>query len=162
MRLADFSDYAESAAAAGAADYIIRGRVQLSDEMNILYADVYAAQGGAKLLGVRHPFRESGLKDIWDACQEAAAVIIENIFPAQAFGRVPRLAAKGSGFFRLGRFIGWDSLGRYVLPRGMHEIQTGSYLAPDNNSEVFHVLLDTEDRLFLNREGEYVWNLLKK
>jgi hypothetical protein len=162
MRPADFSDYAEGAVSAGAADYIIRGRVQLSDEMNILYADVYAAGSGARLLRVRHPFRQSSLKDIWDACQEVSAVIIENIFPAQAFGRVPRLALEGSGFFYRGMFIGWDSVENYRLPRGMHEIQAGSYLRRGENSKVFYVLLDAQNRMFLDREGEYVWNLLKK
>jgi hypothetical protein len=172
MRLADFSDYADtSRAGAGDADYIVRGRVQLSDEVNILYADVYAPGGGAKILGVRHPFQGSSLQIVWEACREAAALIIENLFPGSAFGGVPPLSAEGRGFFHNAMLIGRDRLARYLLPRGMHEIRLGSYLRQDGEpsggeqepaAEVFYVLLDTENRIFRGRQGEYVWNLLKK
>jgi hypothetical protein len=162
MRLADFSDYAgDRNISLSQADYIIRGRVQLSDEMNVLYADVYAPGGGAKIAGIRHPFKEPGFKNIWDACQEAAALITGRLFPPESFGVVPPLEARDQGFFAGNMFIGWDRVPRYVLPRGMHEIATGSYLR-QTEDEVFYVLLDTENRVFTGREGKYVWNLLKK
>jgi hypothetical protein len=80
-------------------------------------------------------------------------------------------------------FIGWDSVENLVLPKGMHEIQTGSYfrantmmksyeypvISTTENVEqkipsvkTFYVLLDTIDRVFMDREGEYVWNFLNK
>jgi hypothetical protein len=170
MRLADFSDYARAEEAGREnADYLVRGRLQLSEEVNILYADVYAAGGGAKIFSVRHPFQGSGLKTVWEACREAASRIIEHLFPAQAFGRVPPLAAEGRGFFHNSMLIGQDSLEHYLLPRGMHEIRVGSYLREatagkeeQTGAEVFYVLLDTESKIFRGRQGEYVWNLLKK
>ncbi|MCL1818870.1 MAG: hypothetical protein FWG35_08050, partial [Spirochaetaceae bacterium] len=171
MPLADFADYAEAKALSAEADYLVRGRVQLSEEMNVLFVEVFAAGTGTRLLGLRHPFRESGLAAVWEACREAAFLIIENLFPAAAFGQTPPLAAEGRGFFRNSMLIGRDRLERYLLPRGMHEIRLGSYLRQDeppgegedkSSPRVFYVLLDTENRIFRDREGEYVWNLLRK
>ena len=173
MRLAELSGYAGTSAGT-AADYLLRGRVQLSAEMNILYADLYAASGGQRLASLRHPFKGSGLKAVWDACREVSALIIESIFPAGAFGQVPPLEAPGRGFFCNNMLVGRDSLERCFLPRGMYEIRTGSYLRQDDDvsagradgeerhPRVFYVLLDRETRVFYDREGEYLWNLLRK
>jgi hypothetical protein len=129
--------------------------------MNVLYADVYAPGNGAKIAGVRHPFTDPGFKNIWDACQEAAALIVERLFPPESFGAVPPLEARDQGFFAHNMFIGWDRIRRYILPRGLHEIVTGSYLRR-MEGDPFYVLLDTENKVFTGREGRYVWNLLRK
>jgi hypothetical protein len=165
MRSAGLADYAQSGKAAPSrADYVIRGRVQLSDEMNILYADVTETAGGKPVLGLRHPFRETDFKSIWDACQEAACLILEGLYPPGSLTRVPPLSARGSGFFRDSMLIGWDRLERMVFPKGMYEIKTGSRLrqSAEASAKTFYILLDTENLIFEDREGKYVWNLLQK
>ena len=210
MRFSDFSEYSGTGAiTASHADYIIRGRIQLADEINILYVDVYTTEDNIKIVTVKHPFKDPSLKNIWDACQAAVSLIVENILPSDSYGFVPPLEVPEHGFYYKNMFIGWDNLKHYTLARGMHEITTGSYLRQtedenipleDNASsslsgltamipkpgislpqtpsatekksatkkkessvtKVFYILLDTENRIFTDREGEYVWNLLKK
>ncbi|MDR1624925.1 MAG: hypothetical protein LBT33_00155 [Spirochaetia bacterium] len=162
---AALGDYAEGGKRDPArADYLVRGRVQLSDQMNILYAEVVEASGGGVLLGLRHPFRGTDFRSIWDACQEAARLILEGLHPPGSLVRLPPLAAAGRGFFRDGMLIGWDRLERAVLPKGMYEIRTGSPLRQGGDpwAKTFYVLLDRENLVFEDREGKYVWNLLQK
>jgi hypothetical protein len=165
MRSAGLADYAESGKGNPAtADYLIRGRVQLSDEMNILYADVLETSGRNVLPGVRHPFRGTDFKSIWNACQEAACLILESLYPPGSLVRVPPLSAWGSGFFRDAMLIGWDRLDYMVLPKGMYEIKTGPLVGQGGETpeKTFYILLDTETLVFEDREGKYVWNLLRK
>lgn len=165
MRPADLADYADGGKAGPSrADYLVRGRVQLSDEMNILYADVVETSGDKVLLGVRHPFRGTDFRSIWEACQEAVRLILEGLYPPGSLVRVPLLSAGGRGFFRDAMLIGWDRLDCVVLPKGMYEIKTGSILRQGAEllEKTFYVLLDTENLVFEDREGKYVWNLLQK
>jgi hypothetical protein len=59
-------------------------------------------------------------------------------------------------------FAGWDAMDNLILPKGMHEIHTGSYLKEDADAKTFYILLDTMDQVFTDKEGEYVWNFLNK
>ncbi|MDR2588998.1 MAG: hypothetical protein LBC67_06180 [Spirochaetales bacterium] len=161
MRLADFSSYAGgSGVGAGQADYVLRGRLQLADEINVLYVEVYSP-GGARLAGFRLPFKNPTLKKIWDVCQEGAARVAQSVLPEEKLGRVPPLDVEGGEFFSQGMFTGWDSLPGLVLPRGMRVITavSGEMQAV---RKVFYILLDGEALVFTDREGEYLWNLLKK
>ncbi|MDR1179908.1 MAG: hypothetical protein LBK44_05325, partial [Spirochaetales bacterium] len=91
-------------------------------------------------------------------------LILESLYPPGSLVRVPPLSAGGRGFFRDATLIGWDRLDYMVLPKGMYEIKTGPLLGQSAKSseKTFYILLDTETLVFEDREGKYVWNLLRK
>jgi hypothetical protein len=144
------------------------------------------------------------LKNIWNAYREISVKIIEVLSPVSNYGIVPSLNAPERGLYVNNMFAGWDTIDNFILPKGMHEIHTGSYfragtlmhgferplflvteedepnffeklfkkdkkkeepiivLPKKTGADTFYVLLDTMDRMFADREGEYVWNFLNK
>ncbi|QQO09004.1 hypothetical protein [Breznakiella homolactica] len=191
MRPSDFSGYTNSAGIGSAlADYAIHGRVQLSEELSILYVELREIRNNVLLTSIRYPLREFTMKHLWEAYREISAALVRSVIPAELFGVVPALSAPGRGLYTNNMFIGWDAAENFVLPKGKHEISTGSYYytgvpeqrfgkpAPEERSgsrqqpekdaaeeiqvEAFYIFLDTIDQIFTDREGEYVWNLLNK
>jgi hypothetical protein len=193
MRPADFSDFALSSSYnSSAADYRIEGRVQLSAELSILHVTVRDIRYNTVVISIQYPLHDCSLKNIWNAYREISVKIIEAIYPQASYGMVPNLIAPERAFYVNNMFVGWDEIENFILPKGMHELHTGSYFHPGvlqkgferpeiiigneadeenihKNSSVekssvktFYVLLDTIDRVFMDREGEYVWNFLRK
>jgi hypothetical protein len=192
MRPEDFADFSNSNITSTYGDYIIQGRVQLSDEMCVLYVDLKDVIDATKSIVIRYPLQDVSLKSLWNAYRDISTHIVSYIYTTQSFGIVPELFAQGRGFYANNMFVGWDSLSNFILPKGMHEISTGSYYRaevpdraferpaetttkkkakakknePDTNNqpghETFYVLLDVLDRVYTDRGGEYAWNLLKK
>jgi hypothetical protein len=197
MRPADFSDFAISSAYdISMIDYFIEGSVQLSAELSVLYVIVRDARNNSAAAIIQYPLHDCSLKNIWNAYREISVQIIASIEDESNYGIVPPLKAEERGMFINNMFAGWDDMHHLILPKGMHEIQTGSYtregssltgiehpniddpvlqienteeeneqaapLQKDFGVETFYVLLDTMDRIFTDREGEYVWNFLNK
>jgi hypothetical protein len=190
MRTADFSAFALSSGFNNSvADYRIQGRVQLSSELSVLYVTVIdVTKNNSLVTSIKFPLYDSNLKNIWNAYREISVKIIESIQPSINYGVVPVLTAEERGFYINNMFTGWDVIENVILPKGMHEIHTGSYFRADTlkkefeHSEIadwemrkqigstkkdayvktFYILLDTMNRVFTNREGEYAWNFLNK
>lgn len=195
IRPADFSDFAASAGLdSNVADYIIQGRVQLSAELSVLYVTVRDVKNNSTVITIKYPLHDCSLKNIWNAYREISIKITSAISPSSGFGIVPNLSAPERGMYINNMFVGWDSVDYLVLPKGMHQVYTGSYFRsgssldgferpivqeePDKKGKkkndepppvekepgigTFYVLLDTMERVFTDREGEYVWNFLKK
>ncbi len=203
MRQNDFADFTLSSAYnSSVTDYVINGRVQLSAELSVLHVMVVDVRNNRNLMTVQFPLHEWSLKNIWNAYREISVKIIESINPVSSYGMVPPLSAPLRGMYVNNMFAGWDEIDNLVLPKGMHEIHTGSYIRSGSPLEgferpeivivedilmetenektdiseaekppsfetepkvnTFYILLDTIDRIFTDREGEYVWNFLNK
>jgi hypothetical protein len=160
---------------------VIQGKVQLSAEMCVLYVDLFDSRGANKIMSIKYPLERFSLKEVWDAYRDITTHIVSSVYGAEMYGKVSSLTEKDRGFYLDNMFIGWDTLENFILPKGMHSINTGSYYraeVPDvafENDEkkkkqwqrnpgasTYYVLLDTLDHVFTDREGEYAWNLLKK
>ena len=183
IRLADFAEYSDSDISMSQnADFAIRGRVQLTDQMNVLYVDLYDAKTGTKIASLRSPMKELSLKSAWDAYRTMSVSLIKKMLPQDTWGVASGIVAPKRGFFANGMFVAWESLDNFVLPRGINSVSTGSLKRPidaiiamqkanpkgaEKKPEGkepwrYEVLLDGECRIFADREGEYVRNLLSK
>jgi hypothetical protein len=181
IRPSDFDEYANANIdpATVNADYKIQGRVQLSGNECVLYTDLLDIHNGAKLVSLRYPLPDYSLESMWKAYREISVAITGRIYNQDSYGVVPVLSSPDYGFFANNMFVGWDSLENFVLPRGLHTINTGSfyhvidYAAGGNVKQkntsgkikgphTYYVLLDTMSRVYTDSEGEHIWNLLKK
>lgn len=164
VQASDFTDFSNTAGGvSGYADYVITGKVQLSEHVCVLYVDVTDVRAGVVVVSLQYPLKKFSLKTVWDAYRLLSVPITEKIFDAEKFGVVPGIYASKKGFYRDNTFVGWDSVENMVLPQGMHSINTGTYYARSQSSKKsFFVTLDSFERVYVDREGEYVWNLLKK
>lgn len=191
IRPAEFSDYANATATTTYADYLIQGRVQISEKECVLYVDVQDVPSGRRVVSVKFPMLEYSLGNIWKAYREISCEIVNVIFDKNSFGIVPALSAPNRGFFFNNMFIGWNSVEYFVLAKGFHKISTGTYyraldaeISGDieaiggNNqktttsrltnvqsygmADTYYVLLDTIDRIYTDRDGEHINNLLNK
>ncbi|MDR2900897.1 MAG: hypothetical protein LBV20_05215 [Treponema sp.] len=195
MRPADFSEYANASAInSRLAEYRIEGKIQLSAELSILHVTVRNVTNNREVTNIKFPLYDCSLKNLWNAYREISVKIIESTHPASSYGFVPSISAPDQGLYINNVFAGWDTLDNLLLPKGLHEIHTGSYFRADSmmnrferpaisitedekkqnasnefiqqtdekNVKIFYVLLDTMDRFFVDREGEYVWNFLQK
>ncbi|MBN1616869.1 MAG: hypothetical protein JW875_06105 [Spirochaetales bacterium] len=183
----DFTDIAyTSGISTQNADYIIRGRVQLSDQMCIMYVDLVEAKSGTKVIAIRQPIPNYNLQTLWNTFRKISSYITEKIFTRESFGVVSNISSFGKSFYTKGVFIGWDEVKDYVFPKGVIAIETGSFCKPLDDAKptleeeerqkksknkvdetvpsvrIFYPFYDAEYRLFVDREGEYVWNLLNK
>ncbi len=206
MRPADFSEYARSSGFnASLTDYVVEGRVQFSSELSILYVTVRDIRNNSTAVTIQYPLFDGSFNSIWNAYREISVKIIEAIEDESRYGIVPPLSAPGRGMYINNMFAGWDTIENLVLPKGRHEIDTGSYFRaaspmkgferpeivaeesdeqdiseevleekekidvetivqtpPDISVERFFIFLDTMEKVFTDRNGEYVWNFLNK
>lgn len=191
LRPAEFSDYANATASTTYVDYLIQGKVQISEKECVLYVDVQDVSSGRKVVSIKYPMLEYSLGNIWKAYREISCEIVKVIFDKNSFGIVPALSAPNRGFFFNNMFIGWNSVEYLVLAKGFHKISTGSYYRAldaetsgdieaigGNNqktttsrltsvqsygmADTYFVLLDTVDRIYTDRDGEHINNLLNK
>ena len=163
FRLADFQEFADvKNTSHKTADYIIRGRVQLTEQIGFLYADLIDASRGTKLLAVKHPLKDFSLSSLIDAYREISWLFTQKIFPADSVYLVPVLEESGSAFYCNDRLIGWNTLNYFFLPAGMHTIDSKPYINNSGKMHTYYVLLDAEQHIFTDKEGKYAWNLLQK
>lgn len=183
FRLADFAEYCDVDMTSNPnADYSIRGRVQLTDQMNVLYVDLFDAKTGAKLASLKSPIKDLTLKSAWDAYRAMSVQLAKKILSQDSWGVASGIKSPKRGLFANGMFVGWDSLEDFVLPRGMTSVSSGSLRRPIDailaaqKAKVkdaekkpdgkepwkFEILLDGECSIYADREGEYVRNLLSK
>lgn len=195
MRLSDFSEFADTGdVTLRQADYSVQGKVQLSEQLSVLYVDVKNLRDNTLLVSIQYPLRDCTLKNIWNVYRDISSYLINVIVEEDSFGYVPFLEAEGRAFYANDMFIGWDSLEGQIFQKGLNEIYTGSYYrqgsenfryekeltsdleekfqevksedsideAVDEIIGVYYVFLDTIDQMFTDREGQFLWNLLKK
>ena len=163
FRLADFQEFADvKLSSHSTADYIISGRVQLTEQIGFLYADLIEAPKGKKVLTVKHPLKNFSLPSLIDAYREICWLFAQKIFPADSVYLVPVLNESGNAFYCNDRLIGWNTLNYFFLPVGMHTIDSKPYINRSGKMHTYYVLLDAEQHIFTDREGKYAWNLLQK
>lgn len=178
LRMSDFSGYSETVMnTSNNADYIVNGRIQLTNQICIMYIDFYSAKTGSVVFSVKHPVETFSVDLIWDACRYVSSLFISSIFNENEFDIVSPLELENYSFYLENSYLGHNMLSHFVLPKGMYIINTGTKFKADDpvkkeikpnefvadeNKKTFYVFLDSENHVFTNREGEYVWNLLQK
>lgn len=162
------------------ADYLLKGRVQLTDEINIFYVDFINLQTNTTIRSARFFTSDFSLSGIWKLIHDVLAVFCADTLPKDSFGIIPTITAPSQGFYIDNMFAGWDTLEEFPLARGKHRIRAGTYAAPYpeltgmevssetkksdevNTIQNYFVYVDTRTWLFKGKDGEYVWNLLEK
>jgi hypothetical protein len=164
------------------ADYMIKGRIQLTDEINIYYIDLVNTATGKTIQSFQYFSSDFTLAGIWKSFRVLSGMICEAVFGKENYGTVPDISAPGQGFFINGLFSGWDTLESMPLSKGGHLIMAGSYERPDdtissgdikssqgkaldNDGDLIRsylVYIGARTWLFKGKDGEYVWNLLRK
>jgi hypothetical protein len=163
FRLADFKEFAGiNNSAYNSADYVVTGRVQLTDQVGFLYINLINAKDGIIIQSVKHPLIDFSLSSLIDAYREIGWLFSQKIFPQDSIYLVPHFKDSGNIFYYRDRLIGWDTLKYFFLPSGMHVIQTQPYSVAASPAHTYYILLDTEQHIFTDKEGKYAWNLLQK
>jgi hypothetical protein len=172
----DFAEYSNSviSTTTSLVDYRIQGKIQISEQECVVYIDLFDIHSNATVISLRYPLSEYSLEIIWNAYRDISVYIIGKIFNQDKFGVVPALSAPGQVFFANDQFVGWDTLENFVLARGIYRISNEDYLPkPDTENRrrrgtsksvpnEYYILLENIIRVYINREGEHIWNLLKK
>ncbi len=160
------------------ADYVISGRVQLTDQINIFHITLHDAKTDRIIKEVKFFNPDFSMAGLWDSYHNVIYSLAESIFGADQYGVVPDIKTPGQGLFINNIFLGWDRLEKCVLPKGKHFIYTGDYLKPDASVSVkdkskttdingnlyrsFFLFLDDRNWIFRGKDGERVWKLLEK
>ncbi len=183
MNFSALSEYSETHGINSVnADYRIKGKVKLTDKINIILVDVYDLKNNSKIYSIQYPMDVMPLRDVWNIYQLISEKIVSTIFTAEQYSYVPQLEAPKYGFFINDMFAGWDIIKNFALPKGLHKIKTGSYLSIDSDyipppqtdsngkkiaefekmDSTYFLLLENVPMIFTDRKGEYVWKLLEK
>ena len=160
------------------ADYVIEGRIQLTDQINIYHIALRDAKSNKLIKDVKFFNSEFSLAGVWDSYHNIIFSLADSLFGKDNYGVVPDIKTPGQGLFINNIFLGWDKLEKCVLPKGKHFIYTGDYLKPDANVSVkdksksvdingnlyrsFFLFLDDRNWIFRGKDGERVWKLLEK
>lgn len=160
------------------ADYVIEGRIQLTDQINIYHIALRDAKSNKLIKDVKFFNSEFSLAGVWDSYHNIIFSLADSLFGKDNYGVVPDIKTPGQGLFINNIFLGWDKLEKCVLPKGKHFIYTGDYLKPDANVSVkdksksvdingnlyrsFFLFLDDRNWIFRGKDGERVWKLLGK
>ncbi|MGN0384112.1 MAG: hypothetical protein ACI4DS_07570 [Eubacterium sp.] len=160
------------------ADYVIEGRVQLTDQINIFHVCLRDAKNNKVIKEVKFFNSDFTISGIWDSYHNIIYSLADSIFGKDCYGVVPDISIPGQGLFINNIFIGWDKLEKCVLPKGKHFIYTGDYFKPDSAISVknkrksvdingnlyrsFFLFLDDRNWIFRGKDGERVWKLLEK
>ena len=160
------------------ADYVIEGRIQLTDQINIYHIALRDAKSNKLIKDVKFFNSEFSLAGVWDSYHNIIFSLADSLFGKDNYGVVPDIKTPGQGLFINNTFLGWDKLEKCVLPKGKHFIYTGDYLKPDANVSVkdksksvdingnlyrsFFLFLDDRNWIFRGKDGERVWKLLGK
>lgn len=178
----DFSAFSDTRFKSSAySDYIVRGRVQLTDQMCVLYFTLLDATSGNEVFSIRYPILDFSLKTVWDAYRKISCAVSAKLYDEGSFCVVHGIESKGSFFYTNNQFVGWDSMDGFLVQRGLFPVLTGNFLyswkryesipketrmieikRKKDATEVFYAFYDTEYRLFTDRDGEYLQNLLSK
>lgn len=160
------------------ADYVISGRVQLTDQINIFHITLHDAKTDTVIKEVKFFNPDFSMAGLWDSYHNIIYSLANSIFGVDQYGVVPDIKTPGQGLFINNIFLGWDRLEKCVLPKGKHFIYTGDYLKPDASVSVkdkskttdingnlyrsFFLFLDDRNWIFRGKDGERVWKLLEK
>lgn len=160
------------------ADYIIEGRIQLTDQINIFHISLRDARTNKLIKNVKFFNPDFSMAGLWDSYHNIIYSLADDLFGKDAYGVAPDISTPGQGLFINNIFLGWDRLEKCVLPKGKHFIYTGDYLRPDASVELkgktktvdingniyrsFFLYLDDRNWIFRGKDGERVWKLLEK
>jgi hypothetical protein len=172
----DFAEYSNSviSSTTSLVDYRIQGKVQISEQECVVYIDLLDIHNNAIVISLRYPMLEYSLETIWNVYRDISVYIIGKIFNEDKFGVVPALSAPGQFFFANDQFVGWDTLENFVLAKSIHKISVENYLPMPNDEKIpktgesgsvpntYYILFENIIRVYTGREGEHIWNLLKK
>lgn len=162
----------------GYADFVIEGRIQLTDQINIYHISLKEASSNKIIKEVKYFSSDFSLSGVWEAYNNVIYSLADYLFGKEGYGVVPDIYTPGQGLFINNIFLGWDKLQKCVLPKGKHFIYTGDYLQPDAFVEIkakdkavdingdlyrsFFLYLDERNWIFRGKDGERVWKLLEK
>lgn len=159
-------------------DYVIEGRVQLTDQINIFHVTLKDSKTNKVIKEVKYFTPDFSMSGVWDSYHNIIFSLADSIFGKDNYGVVPDINTPGQGLFINNIFLGWDKLEHSVLPKGKHFIYTGDYFKPDSTISVkgrtkavdingnlyrsFFLFLDDRNWIFRGKDGERVWKLLEK
>ena len=183
----DFSGLAQTAVKkTPLADYIVNGRVQLTEQICIFYIDVYDAQTAQLRNSIKFPVETLDFNSVWAAFRKIVRLFADDLFGAGTYGLVLPLRAKENAFYYNNQLVGIGELTDFILPKGRHIVYTGGMLSQEKSSYgagsefisgvKYNFAIDIEragrhkvylyfgehDFLYIDEYGSYVWNLLDK
>lgn len=155
------------------AEYLVKGKIQLTDKMNIYYIDLYNAETGKLIKRFSTVSTVFTLEEMWRIFSIMAQNICAYTCGSGNYAVLPEIRQKGRCFYIDGLFAGWERTGGLPMLKGRHIIRTGTYICADivnnpendmkkDNKDVFINMTDEKTWVFIGRQGEYVWNLLGK
>ncbi|MDR0320581.1 MAG: hypothetical protein LBI28_03690 [Treponema sp.] len=167
FQVGDFKEYSNAVISANSTlvDYRIQGRIQFTEQVCVLYVDVFDVRSGVGIISLRHPLLSYSFVEVWNAYRQISVQIIAKLFNQESYGVISTLTSPGRGFFANNMFVGWGTLENFVLVQGSHIISTGSsYRISDARNTVnsYYIILDNQSTVYTDREGRRIWNLLNK
>jgi len=167
FQVGDFKEYSNAVIGNNStmADYRIQGRVQLTEQECVFFVDVLDVRSGAKVVSLRYPLLSYSFEEVWGIYRQISVQIVAKLFDQESYGVIPTLVSPGRSFFVNNMFVGWNTLENFILARGLHVISTGSSYRIEAGKDTvnsYHIILDNQIMVYINKEGRRIWNLLNK
>lgn len=162
-----------SGAFAGNADYLVRGKIILSNKLNLITLQLYNANTGKLVRTTRHMTKTLTLQNIWDFNYMFISDFSRILFDKNEVKILDYIDNRGKFFYMNGMFAGFDKISNIPIRSGKTIINTGNSLSSDyslnpniinerDNNDYFIFTNNDEILIYKGREGAYVWNLLEK
>lgn len=164
--IAGIKEYAKSAesVSSGNADYMVKGRIQLTDRINLIEVKLINCETGKNIGTYRYFTEKSDIETLWKINNYFLKEICGSVFSADKYVLFEKIEAPNRGLYIGGMFAGKNDLDNIPLPKQNLRIKTGSFMKSDedDNKSLFIYIEKNRTEIFKGRQGEYVWNLLEK
>lgn len=161
-----------STSLSNSADYLIKGRLVLTNLYNVITIDVENTKTGKVIKTMTHITESLDLTEIWKFNYKFLSDISLELFDSSTVRNIEYINILGRCFYMNGMFAGFDTIQDIPIKMGKTVINTGTYLSSDislnsellyskKNKDLFVFASKEELLIYKGRKGAYIWNLLE-
>ena len=166
LAMTNIREYSRQPSSVGSvnADYIVKGKIQLTDRINLIEIKLVNCESG-KIAGTYRYFtQKADIETLWKINNRFIKEICGVVFSADKYVPVEKIECQGRAFYAGGMFAGRNVLEDYSVAKENLKIKTGSFMKADSDDGKSLYIYIEKNRMetFKGREGEFVWNLLEK
>lgn len=155
------------------ADFLVKGKVLLSNKYNIVTIDFYDNSNGKQIFTKKYISKTLNLKELWNSNYEIISEFCKKVINSNEIRILENISNNGKYFYINNMFCGFDEIKNFPIKIGKTVIHTGNnissdfslnpnYLYEKNNNDFFIYTNNDEIQIYKGREGAYLWNLLAK
>nr|MBP3282880.1 hypothetical protein [Treponema sp.] len=166
ISMSNIKEYTKAPSAVGIenADFFVKGKIQLTDRINLIDLRLVNCETGKSAGGYKYFTEKLDIDTIWKFNNHFLSEICKTVFGEDEYVSIEKIEEPNRAFYINGMFIGRDRLANIPIPKKNLKIKTGTYMEADKDDEksLFIYMEQNRIEIFKGRNGEFVWNLLEK